>query len=1027
MSRWTREQLDAIQQEGSNILVSAGAGSGKTAVLSERVLRKLKDGVPLSSLLILTFTKAAAEEMKQRIRKKIKQESTLQDQIKQLDLAYITTFDSFALALVRKYHYLLNISSQISIVDSSVMTLQKETILDEIMEHFYEQQNSLFEQFICKYCVKDDQEIRKELFNMHDKLVLKYDLEAYLNTYLKHYMNEENIKEYTASYLQLLKNNIQEIAESVNELSYVVNPEYQNKIIDSLSPLINSQQYEDIKNNCIIRLPNLPKNSEAAKPIKDKIATLLKELGRLTKYESMTQMGTQILDTQDDIECVIMILKELELKLQQWKFQNDLFEFHDIAKMAIHIVKENKWIQEELKTKFNEILLDEYQDTSDLQEMLIQLFANHNVYMVGDMKQSIYRFRNANPTIFKKKYDEYKQKKNGIKIDLQKNFRSRQEPLEDINFIFNRIMQDQIGGASYEEEHQMVFGNQKYTEVKSDQNSHMELYTYQADSNYTKPEIEAFLIAEDIQNKVNSNYQIFDKETEQLRDITYQDFVILMDRTTQFELYHKIFEYCKIPLTVHKDETITAGVDTRLLFHILRLMDCVENKQFKEEFIYSFMSIARSYLFEMNDPDIFHIINTKAFEKTEVYNKIQQLLEECSDYNNEMLIHAIIQKFQFYQHFILLGQIEESMVRLEYLENLATNLSNMGYTRSELLKFLDEIATKNYDVRFSKNETIGNSVHLMTIHKSKGLEFPVCYYALLYAKFNKSDLKERFIYDSKLGFVFPVYNNGIQPTIIKELLKQRYNQEEISEKIRLFYVALTRCCEKLILVMPKVDGNIEPCMKVSPYISLRYQSFQDMLSAIAYDLDPYQIEVFPHSITNKYKIPTQKKVVLSQVDDQLKVNPPHFEQKEVIEQHYSKIPLFITKEDKQKMDYGNQLHQVFERMDWNHPNLESLDLNMKLKVELFLNSELLERPFLNIYPEYEFEYEIEGQKFHGVIDLIIEYEDRIHIIDYKTKNILDLEYRNQLKGYQAYIETITSKKISCYLYSIIEGNYQRID
>ena len=219
--------------------------------------------------------------------------------------------------------------------------------------------------------------------------------------------------------------------------------------------------------------------------------------------------------TYNNIEIIIEILKEFDEKLTKWKKEEEIFNFNDISRMAIKVVDENPDIKNELVRSFNEILVDEYQDTSDTQEKFISLISNNNVYMVGDIKQSIYRFRNANPYIFKNKYDSYRDTDLGIKIDLLKNFRSRKEVLENINLLFDLFMDDRIGGANYKESHRMVFGNSSYIqEGLTEQNYDFELITYNKDElgNLTKDEEEAFIIGNDILKKMNEKFQVFDKD-----------------------------------------------------------------------------------------------------------------------------------------------------------------------------------------------------------------------------------------------------------------------------------------------------------------------------------------------------------------------------------------------------------------------------------------------------------------------------------------------------------------------------------
>lgn len=1024
MTKWTKEQLEAIEKEGMPILVSAGAGSGKTAVLTERVLRKVKDGVPLNRLLILTFTKAAASEMKERIRKKLQSENLI-EQANLVDACYITTFDSYALSVVKKYHYLLNIDENIGIVDSSLVDLQKEKILDQIFEILYIEENSEFERFISAFCTKDDSELKKDILNIHNKLDLKYDKMDYLSHYLEHAFSKEVIEQYINEYMQLLLEHISYLANQVDSIQKI-DITYYDQIVEVLNPLYNSKAYSEIKENVLISLPRLPKDSELLKPIKEQITSTLKELTRLTRYETLEQIESSLLSTKIYIEPMISILTKLEVELKKWKNKNNAFEFHDIAKMAIEVVQKNPDIQQEMKQKWNEILLDEYQDTSDLQELFVQLIANNNIYMVGDMKQSIYRFRNANPSIFKTKYDNYREENGGIKIDLIQNFRSRKEPLEDINCIFNQLMQEEIGGANYQNEHQMVFGNQIYEIEKSNQNMHMRLLEYEQNKEYTKEEHEAFLVAYDIKEKIKNHYQVMDSKTQKLRDITYRDFVILMDRTSQFDLYRKIFEYEKIPLTVHKDETITSGIDIRLIYHILKLMQKIENHEIDTEFKYAFISVARSYLLEEKDESIFDTIANGNYEETAIWIKIKKLLERKNSDTNETLLEAIIQEFDFYQAFIKVGKVKEGIVRIEYLLSLAQNLSKMGYDCYDMMDFLKEVADKNYEIRFSQNLEAENSVNIMTIHKSKGLEYPVCYYTGLYSKFNKSDIKERMTYDSKVGFMIPTTENGIQNTILKDLMRNDYQKQEISEKVRLFYVALTRCKEQMILVLPRIKESTS-LKQIDSYQALHFQSFEDMITAIHGKLLKHVEEVQLMNLTKAYKEQPSKEFEKCKEPDVLQVNPVCIPQEEIQEITFSKKTNESLKEEQYRnIIFGKQVHHILEHFDFIHPNYNNISPFVKKKIEKFLESDIWKQNPIHIYQEYEF-YDIEDEKqMHGIIDLIVEYENEIYLVDYKLKQINNAEYKRQLLGYQNYIKKITSKEVTTYLYSFLDETLEKI-
>jgi len=333
--------------------------------------------------------------------------------------------------------------------------------------------------------------------------------------------------------------------------------------------------------------------------------------------------------TKNNTTIIINILQELDKRFINYKEKNELYSFNDIAKKAIQILKEHEDIRLELKNSFNEIIIDEYQDTSDIQEEFISLIENNNVYMVGDIKQSIYRFRNANPYIFKNKYDLYKNKDKGIKIDLSKNFRSRDEVINDINLLFSGIMDDDIGGANYKLEHKMVFGNDLYLKNITPSN-HLEIYDYpNPDSKYTKDEIEIFMVAHDIKEKIKNHYQVMDKKTKTLRDIKYSDFVILMNKSKAFGLYKKIFEYLEIPLAIKRDADLLLNNNIDIIKNLCELIVLENKKQYDSTYNFDFMSVGRSYLFEYSDEYLFNIITTKDYTST-----LKDLCKEMIPYLN---------------------------------------------------------------------------------------------------------------------------------------------------------------------------------------------------------------------------------------------------------------------------------------------------------------------------------------------------------------------------------------------------------
>ncbi len=1032
MPRWTKEQQEAIDKEGSNIIVSAGAGSGKTAVLSERVLRKLKDGVNVNELLILTFTKAAAFEMKERIRKKISNEESLSGQLEFIDSSYITTFDSYALSVVKKYHYLLNISSNVSIIDASVIYLEKNKFLNEIFEELYQSSDPLFQKLIRDFCIKDDEEIKKYILSISSKLDLKYDKEEYLKNYLDNFYNDNYIEYSVTQFTDLIKKKISLINNNLNDISSFVDSDYLNRFYESCHNLLQANNYNEIKSSFPIKLPILPKGSDDfAKDIKEQISSTLKEIESILTFDSIEEIKESIHLTKDYVNIIIQIILKLDRQLNDFKDKNNLYEFTDISKMAIRVLKENKEVREELKYYFKEIMVDEYQDTSDLQEEFISLIENNNVYMVGDIKQSIYRFRNANPYIFKNKYDTYSKNYGGYKIDLNKNFRSRSEVLDNINLVFNLIMDDDIGGANYQETHQMVFGNTSYIEKGSTkQNNNFEILTYEysKDLEFTKEEIEIFTIANDIKEKIANKYQVFDKDEGILRDITYNDFVILMDRTSKFDLYKKIFSYLKIPLTKYTDTSITNEVDTLIIKNILSLIIHAYHKDYSSiEFKYSFTSIARSFLFSYTDQEIFDYLANGNYLDSSIMHIVLEILPKYLLVTPRELLELIIEKFKIYEHLNLVGDISSRMIRYEYLIDLSASLSSVGYSMIDFYQYLDTLITDGYDIKVSMSDNNSDSVKIMTIHKSKGLEYHICYYSGLYAKFNISDLKEKFLYSNTYGLITPYFKEGIANTIYKYLLKDQYMKEEISEKIRLFYVALTRAKEKMILVGSITANNNYIDNLVDNYVREGYRSFQDILNSVYPKIKDYiiNIDISKLGLTKDYNLISNKDYDKYLIDNResLIFKELNIENNQVERSHFSKsLTKVLDKHDKEKLELGEYLHYLLEITDFKHPNLDKIDTLYKDKIIAFLNSGL---DFQNatIYKEYEFI----SRHSHGIIDLVLEYDSKVIVVDYKTQNIIDDAYIEQLKGYGTYLHNKLHKRVELYLYSIMDANLRRIE
>ena len=1035
MPSWTPEQQDAINLEGKNIIVSAGAGSGKTAVLTERVLRKLKSGIHINELLVLTFTNAAAAEMKERIRKAINKTKGLEEEATLIDGAYITTFDSFSLSIVKKYHTKLNVTSNIKITDEVVIDIEKNRILDEIMDKNYLCPKEDFTKLIQNFCLKDDKELKEYILNIYKKIELKYDKEKYLQNYFNEEFTDKKINTYIKEYLNLIDSYRNDISNLIIDLNDYFDGDYVASIEEALSKLLQASTYEEIVSSLDLKLKAVPRGSdESGKKIKETISELIKEIKTLATYETIEEMKEEILSTKSNAIVIINIIKQLDKELTNYKQEHELYNFTDIARLAIKVVDENQDIKEELTNSFNEILVDEYQDTSDTQEKFISLISNNNVYMVGDIKQSIYRFRNANPYIFKNKYDSYRDTDSGIKIDLVKNFRSRKEVLENINLLFDLFMDDEIGGANYKESHRMVFGNNTYLEEGyTDQNYNLDILTYgEVPKPFTKDEQEAFIIGKDIIEKITNKFQVFDKDTGTLRNIEYKDFVILLDKSKNFELYKKIFEYLHIPLTILKDEALRKDQDILVLKNLLTLLISIKEKKYDENFKYSFASISRSYLFKVPDEELYNIYVNNSYFETDLFKKCLEVINEIDLMSPSQFLNYILEEFNYEEKLITIGNVKSYRVRTEYFYNLIKSFEANGNTIYDFVNYLDEIFEHDYDLKFSINSSTSNSCKIMTIHKSKGLEFPICYFAGFSSKFNTMELKERILYDNKYGLVIQKVDEYYKDTILKTLLKVTTKKEEISEKIRLLYVAVTRAKEKMIIVMPEQEETSETLAFIPTYERNKYNSFLSITKSIYSVLLPFVIKK-EVPITRDYQISETKssEEELKENLDSLIVTEYENKEIELEESHYSKDSLhLITKEEQEVMNFGTKVHEILEQMDFTNPDkyLIHMPENIKEKINLFLETPLIkEHLFCKMYKEYEFTYLEETTYSHGIIDLLIENEDKMIIVDYKLKNISDSAYDKQLNGYRKVIKAKTNKEVDCYLYSIIDNTFRKVE
>ena len=1008
--RYTDEQLEAITTPVYNTMISAGAGSGKTKVLTQRVFNHLANNIDVDRLLVLTFTNAAAAEMKQRIIKLLVEDNSLDPDLKKaqlnkIDSAYIMTFDAYSLFLVKKYHQLLNVDKDIDIADSNIINGITDKFLDEIFEQQYVS-NDIFKDIISKYCVKDDDVVKGFVKDLNKKLDLIYDRDNFITKYNNTFFSNTHLNNELDSYTSILLQKLKQVDELLNKISEL---DDLNRFFNNWQGINNLSSYEEVRsyvaNIAPVRKKNKEEYDEDALALKEKIKDIIKEINELTKYDKSSLIN-DVLINKDYVNCLLDLAEELNRRINIYKKENNLYDFIDIAKLAIEVVDKNDDIRESIKNNFYEILIDEYQDTSDIQELLISKISNNNVYVVGDIKQSIYRFRYANPDIFKKKYEDYSKGIGGKKIDLTNNFRSRFEVLRDINLFFNKTMSSSVGGADYVNGHQLVAGNLSYLK---DEKYKCEILSYEKQKGIDSAYIEAQLIADDIKQKVH----VF-----QLKDhlCDYRDITILVDRSSKFDVFKEVLTANNIPTFIETEEKMSESDLLTVIRSIFKLLVNYDK--------HAYISLERSFLCETSDEDIFNNIKNNIVFDSPTYIKINNIKTNIDTKTISNILDEIMDSFDVYGKLVKIKDVHASNVKIDYLYQLANNLNNLGYTYKDFNDYLVDVFDREDDIKFRIGSEVENAVRITNYHKSKGLEYNVVYYPCLSYSFNQQDKKGDFLFDKNHGIIMPAFinNRGLRDTFIKELYKYNYDLEDIGEKIRLFYVALTRAKEKMIIIN-SFDEKIDPVdYPLDDMTKASIKNYSSMLTYIKNDLTNFIIN---KDIPERLENTSTKDIFTSLTKSNKLVLKPNIEviPQEVTTSHFSKQAGLIDQTTLDKMELGTKIHYYLEMLDFKNPDYSYVDNKYINKIKQFMNSPLLENiKEAKIFKEYEF---MDNGK-HGFIDLLLEYKDKIVIIDYKTKTIDDVHYDEQLNGYRTYIESLSSKPVYCYLYSIIDETYREV-
>ena len=905
---WTAEQQKVIDLRNRNILVSAAAGSGKTAVLVERIVKMITDKnhpVDIDHLLIVTFTNAAAAEMRERIGNAIEKalEEAPGDEhlLRQLTLihnAQITTIDSFCLYVVRNHFHEIDLEPNFRIGDEGELKLLREDVLGKVLEENYEEPSEAFSDFVEGYASgRTDAALNDMILQLYE-FSRSYPwpgkwLDSFVGTYKVE--NREQLDQ--AKWIKPLTENIcfvlkdcKHLSEQALELTMQDDgPDMYEKAVrsdlekyESLSELTSfcelSEALSNIKYDRLASSRGFegdPDKLELVKNLREQAKDVVKKLCKQYFFCSPEMMIEQLERTEPMLEEVVRLTKQFAEEFAEAKRRKNLVDFHDVEHFALQILVDEetekaKKTAEEFRDTFEEIMIDEYQDSNEVQETLLRSISReergkNNIFMVGDVKQSIYRFRLARPELFMKKYDSYSLEESSTqRIDLHKNFRSREEVLSCTNDIFYKIMARSLGNVEYDAE-AALYPGASYPKLTNGFTPEILL----ADSNdelledtdfSDKKTLEAKMVAEKIRQLMKTQ-PVTDKATGALRPVRYSDIVILLRSLSGWaDSLVEVLNENGIPAHTVSSTGYFSAVEVQTVLSMLRILDnprqdvplaavlrspmaglsdeelaVLRLENGEVPFHEAVLELAEALYEESVDThqknhstdadDSHEKADRSAKEKSNAedsleengglqtathdkllnfYMKYQQLRQLVPDTPIHELIERILQETGYGHYVSDMPAGKRRIANLNMLLEKAAAYEKTSYKGLfHFVRYIDEL--QKYDVDFGEADTVGENedvVRIMSIHKSKGLEFPVVFVSGMGKNFNKQDTRSKMVLHPELGIGLD-YMDGKRriksPTIAKKAIAKQIDLENLGEELRVLYVALTRAKEKLIL------------------------------------------------------------------------------------------------------------------------------------------------------------------------------------------------------------------------------------
>lgn len=881
---WTEEQKKVIDARDCSLLVSAAAGSGKTAVLVERILSLLMDRshpIDIDRLLVVTFTNAAASEMRERIGQRIEEYTEkdpgnehLQRQSALVHTAPITTIDSFCMRVLREHFDETELDPSFRVGDEGEQRLMKSDVAEALLEDCYREASPEFLGFVESYSTgKSDEGLVGLIEKLYEFSMSCPEPEEWLLSALKQY-EAETIEEWEKTesaeflmrYLRLLAKDCEaRIRQALTLCGETDGPfMYEEALIsdeEQLSALGRAETYEGfgraLREISFCRLSAKksdavsPEKREAVKLVRNSVKEDLKSLGKQFYSRAREDILSDMKGVRQPLSVLVNLTIEFLHRYSSRKQEKNIIDFHDVEHIALRLLSQKdengRWIParaaREYREQFEQIMIDEYQDSNLVQEIILTSVSGvpegkPNVFMVGDVKQSIYKFRLARPELFMEKYESYSLEGGDYRrIDLHKNFRSRGEVLTSVNEVFERIMTKQLGNICYDEREALYEGasfapkplckREETADQQEDEErniTELHLIERKAEEDgmqeFTAGELEAKVIAQRIRKLTGENGMlVWDKGKAAYRRACYGDIVILLRSVSGYaDSFLTVFPEEGIPAYAQSQSGYFTAVEVQTILNYLRIIDNPRQD-------IPLAGVLRSPLAGLNgeelamlradypDGSLADAVEACAGEGqaqpyTEKVRRFSEALTQMRAAAVYMPVHEIIRlvirETGYGSYIMAMPSGQKRRLNLDMLIERACAFESTSYRG--LFQFLRYIEKLNkYEVDYGEAPEAGeneNAVRIMSIHKSKGLEFPIVILAGLGRRFNQQDTTEKIVLhpDMGIGADYVDYENRTRSvTLVKRILQKSLRLENLAEELRVLYVAMTRAKEKLIL------------------------------------------------------------------------------------------------------------------------------------------------------------------------------------------------------------------------------------